>query len=318
MANEFPVVAFKAAGVARRARLTLALGAILFFAGGVAGCGSAGLTASSPDGGTSVGVGGNAGIALQGIFNAYCKAARSCCAKEGISTLGLLDCENQAPTHAYLTPLVDKGEMTINAAAIPACEAAYNQAAVTCTTEQIEAACWGLFVGLQDEDQPCGTALACKSMGEPVICKFVGNYNPNTLGVCHKIVHGKAGDPCLSSCWIGNDCSSDVMNALQSEENFTLCFEAEGLYCSRMADVPSTCIPLATAGESCAADPGLCGTLNNCDPSFTCTPPATLGQSCASTACLYSLTCGSDNTCTTWTNPFVESHFTCESYPSGL
>jgi hypothetical protein len=305
MASQFPIV-LEAAGVARAARTALALTAVLFFAGGVAGCGKAGLKASGTD--------ASAATLLQGVFKAYCNAARRCCAQAGISTTELSDCETQAPTHAYLTPLVDEGEMTIDATAVPACEAAYNQAATTCTTAQILTACQKMFVGLRGENQPCSTVLSCKSTGEPQICLLVGSTsNP---GSCRNIMHGKAGDPCGSTCWSSDDCSYDVVGTSASEARTTYCFEADGLFCSGL---PPTCVPLTAIGGSCIIDSPSCGSLNYCDSSSTCRPAAPLGQPCTSRSeCVGDLYCGSDKKCASWANPFAEPVFACKGYPYGL
>ena len=307
MASQFPIV-LDAAGVARTARSALAVGAVLFFAGGGAGCGNTGLKAPSlhSDGGAKT--------SLQGVFKAYCAAARSCCAQAGISTADLSDCESQAPTHADLTQLVDKGEMTIDATAIPACEAAYNQAATTCTTAQILAACRRIFVGLQGENESCGSAWACKSTDEPVVCQFVDSSW--TLGSCQKLVHGKAGDHCTSTCEITENCSAWDVGSIN------WCFEADGLFCSGLANPPYTCVPLTAIGGSCIVDSPSCGSLNYCDSSATCRPKATLGQPCTSSReCVDPLGCGSDKTCASWANagdPFAEPVFACKGYPYGL
>jgi hypothetical protein len=307
MASQFPIF-LEAAGVARTARSSLALGAVLFFAGGVAGCGKAGLKASSPDSD------GSAKTLLQGVFKAYCAAARSCCAKAGISTTELSDCETQAPTHADLTRLVDMGEMTIDATAIPACEAAYNQAATTCTTAQILTACWAIFVGLQGENEPCSNVHSCKSTGELMTCQFVSSSS--TFGSCQKIVHGKAGDRCNFTCESSENCLHDVTVTSTSEASVTFCFEADGLFC---AGPPYTCVPLTAMGGSCIFDSLTCGSLNYCDSSSTCRPKATLGQPCTSSReCVDPLGCGSDKTCAPWAAPFAEPVFACQGYPYWL
>jgi hypothetical protein len=310
MARQFLIV-LEGTGAARMARSAPALGAVLFFTGVIAGCGKADLKASFPDGGND----GSAEALLQGVFKAYCAAARSCCAQAGISTTELSDCETQAPTHADLTRLVDMGEMTIDVTAIPACEAAYRQAATTCTTAQILTACRGMFVGLQGENEPCSDGLACKSTGEPQVCVFVGSSS--TLGSCQRIVHGTAGGPCGSTCWSSEDCWDEVSTTSTIEAAVTFCFEADGLFCPGYP--PRTCVPLTAIGESCIIDTPVCGSLNYCDSSSTCRPAATLGQPCTSSAeCVRSLGCGPDKKCVSWAGPFAEPVFACRGYPYGL
>jgi hypothetical protein len=205
--------------------------------------------------------------------------------------------------------------MTIDATAIPACEAAYNQAAATCTTAQILTACRTIFVGLQGENQPCGTVLACKSTGEPEICQSLGSNS--TLGVCQKMAHGKAGDRCVSTCWSTEDCSADITTT--SEFSVIWCFETDGLFCSGLTNPPYTCVPLTATGGSCIFDTPACGSPNYCDSSSTCRPKATLGQPCTSSReCVDPLGCGSNKTCAPWAAPFAEPVFACKGYPYGL
>ena len=296
--------------------------------GGIRGTGGQGTGGSATGGSsTSTDAGTSSGSSLATVIAAYCATARTCCAKAAISTAGLVDCETQAPTHVGSMQLLNMGEVALDSAALAACEAAYKQAATTCTADQVIALCPKIFVGVQGEGQPCGQGgnpgvmgvPACKSTGGPEICQYTGDStDPTMTGTCHAMVHGKVGDHCIGSCPSGQDCSTNEYT-LPSDVSVTECFESDGLYCSSLAATPYTCVPLVGLGKSCAADSQACGTLNYCDPgTTTCHAAATVGQSCATTSCLPSLTCGADNKCAPWSSPFADTDFTCKSYPPGL
>jgi hypothetical protein len=296
--------------------------------GGIRGTGGQGTGGSATGGSsTSTDAGTSSGSSLATVIAAYCATARTCCAKAVISTTGLADCETQAPTHVVSMQLLNMGEVALDGAALAACEAAYKQAATTCTADQVIAVCPKIFVGLQGEGQSCGQggdpgvfgAPACKSSGEPEVCQYTGDStDPKMTGTCHAMVHGKVGDHCIGSCPSGQDCSTNEYTT-PSDLSVTECFESDGLYCSSLDPTPYTCRPLVGLGKSCAADSQACGTLNYCDPATsTCRAAATAGQSCATTNCLSSLTCGSDNKCAPWSSPFADPDFTCKSYPPGL
>ena len=272
------------------------------------GCGRVDLSPSHPDGGTAR----EAGVAsLQAIFNAYCAAARICCA--GYTYTDLADCERRAPTLAFRTPLVEKGQASINSAAIPDCEAAYKQAGTTCDLGQVGDACRALFVGLQGEGQPCGTVYACASADvQPTICLTLWSA---TSGTCRKLEHGKTGDHCDGTCAIGEDC---LYNAV-GDDNVTWCFEADGLYCSPVTKPQPTCAPLVAVGGDCADEPWSCGAHGYCDSSSLCRRAASLGQQCDSTTepCDLELSCGPGGTCVVAPQPFAD-YLSCRAVPRWL
>jgi len=221
---------------------------------------------------------------------------------------------------------VSLGQATTNPAAVGACEAAYAQAAITCTTKQVLAACTGLFVGLQDENQPCGKggnpsvpgAPACKQTGGPEICLWTAQdtSDPSVAGVCKKMARGKLGDPCVSTCAAGEDCSSDELTD-PSDTNVTWCFEADGLYCSYQTTTPS-CSSIVAVGSSCAADSEACGGASSCDVDSICRAKSGLGQRCSTNPCLRPYTCGTSNTCEEADAPFADPDIACQGYAPEL
>ena len=293
-----------------------ALGAILLLLAGAIGCDGEALSSSHPDGGTT----GEVGVAsLQGIFKAFCAAARICCA--GYSEADLDDCEEKAPRLAPLTPLVEKGQASVNPAVAAACEAAYAQVGATCDARPMLAACRGLFVGLQGENQPCDRGEACAepSSGEPTVCLGVGKPPQRS---CHTLERGQAGDICDCTCPLDENCSLSLVWDVDPghEPSITCCFQADGLYCSQVLGKPHTCAPLAAVGESCTTDPDACGwTYAYCDPTDICQPNATFGQPCGEKIlCDWELECGPEGTCTApRPTPFAD-YLTCTGQPPNL
>ena len=292
-------------------------------AGATGGGGSAGRDAAADANVAGGDSGGTSPTALALLAKSFCTAARSCCAKAAISIAGLANCESVAPTQGMGMQLYGLGQVTIDAAALATCQAAYEKLANSCDYKDIETACNGVFAPAQDENKPCGKggipsimgAAACRSTGGPAVCQWIGDSSdPNTTGSCHSIAHGKVGDHCIATCQSGQSCNGDEYTSAQ-DTSVTWCFESDGLYCSPLGNTPYRCVPLTPAGSSCASDTQACGSLNYCDSKSICRTGATLGQSCLSVQCQPSLTCGSDNTCAAWTYAFADADFTCKSIP---
>lgn len=276
------------------------------------------------DGGT--GAGGTSGDPFQGVISAFCATARTCCAQAGLPTSALADCEAKFATRRPVITLVALGQASINTTALAACEAAYRQAASTCTTGQVLAACTGILVGLQAENQPCGKggnpsvpgASACKQTGGPEVCVWTApdTSDPSVAGVCKKMVHGKLGDTCGSTCELGQDCSSELLTS-PGDTDVTWCFEEDGLYCSYQ-NTPSSCASLTAVGANCAADSEACGSANYCDSNSVCRARAPLGQACMTTPCARPYACSVSDKCEEYNPPFADPDFSCQGYAPEL
>ena len=128
--------------------------------GGVAGSGGGGGGIGGASGavggsaaGGSGGSGGDAGASLATLANAFCAAARTCCAKNGVAA-SLDDCESNFPSRIAAIALV--GSVTVDSTALAACIAGCNRTATTCAFAPIATACNGVFVGTKAEGDPCG------------------------------------------------------------------------------------------------------------------------------------------------------------------
>ena len=293
---------------------------------GHGGSGGNGGTYSRDAGPDAIGAdaaGGSGGSPLLGVIGAFCTTARTCCSQAGFSLDSLSDCEAKFATRTTQAQLIDLGQATINTVALAACEAAYKEAATTCTTKDVVTACQGILVGVQDENQPCGKGgnpsvtgvPACKKSGGPEICQWTASdlTDPTVAGICKKMVHGKQGDPCVFSCGAGDDCSNDEI-ANPTDTNVTWCFDDDGLYCSTLIS-PATCAPIVALGASCQSDPDSCGSANFCDrQTAICKADSTLGQSCSQSPCVSPLVCGSDLNCAQAAIPFANQYGSCQGY----
>jgi hypothetical protein len=269
--------------------------------GGTANGGTA--NGGTANGGTANG-GTTGGIALlMPTIDAYCQAAQSCCTKQGVPTM-LTDCATMFPTRDKVLASIDSGGVTVNAAALAKCLAAYQEAATACDENVVVSACQGVFNGTKAAGEACANGSECNGAQGPTTCLFVGdNTSP---GVCKLTLHGKPGDTCVSTCPTSGDCSYETYGAADSP--LAWCFEADGLYC----DTSSTCQPLVALGQACVGFDS-CGSGNNCDS--VCKKGATLGQSCATVECIPELECSADTgTCV---DPPFASESVCMGYSLG-
>jgi hypothetical protein len=265
-------------------------------------------TGGNVTGGTG-GSGGGTGTSLVALANAFCTAARNCCAKSGLPT-SLGDCEAKFPSRVPSIAFVNKGTVTIDNTALAACTAAYNQTAATCAFSPLETACRGVFVGTKAEGVSCGAGGVpmtsgsgeCKAGGGAEECVWTGDSNdPTVTGVCHTPPHGKNGDPCDTTCESGDDCTLELLTN-QANPPAAVCFENEGLYCKSDGKGGSNCAPILPPGGSCADDSMACGSTGYCDSTGgtpKCKVAGTIGQSCATlgTRCLSSLVCAPSGKC---------------------
>jgi hypothetical protein len=288
--------------------------------GGLAGKGgTAGSRAGGAGGdGGAGGAGGGTGPAMfQPLVNAFCTAAKSCCAREGYPKADLNDCESKFLSRLESFPLVGKGTVTVDQNALAACVAAYGAAATACTITSVYAACKGVFVGTQTEGQPCGGAskfgaVECKPVNGSAACHWEhGTSDPTTTGTCVDIPRGRSGDECSMTCLKEDTCIVDMIGG--SAPFPVACFEEDGLYCSVAAN-PPVCKPIVRLGDACTWDIDPCGSDNYCGwTANTCQPASKLGESCADSACAKGLVCETSGKCVE--QPFA-SETTCKGAPS--
>ena len=108
--------------------------------GGGAGSGDAG------------GAGGAVANMLADFANAYCSAARSCCAAAPGADALLADCETRLPSFSYLYGAVSRGTVVPDLNVLPGCIAALRDTATTCT---VPAACQNLWQGTKAIGDAC-------------------------------------------------------------------------------------------------------------------------------------------------------------------
>jgi hypothetical protein len=265
-------------------------------------CGSSGQSAS--DGSTDATPTGGAGGLLQPIAEAFCAAARACCPVAGFPAAYLVNCEARYPDIQDATKLVNAGRIHLDAALLPACLAAYQQAARTCQIADIYTACQNLFVGTRGQNEPCSSQFECRGDQGPMTCLFAEAQDGTTpVGTCQKVGRAAVGETCGFTCLVGGVCSSTTYGPPVSP----LCHEEEALYCSSMSQ-PSSCAVIVALGAACTSlndDP--CGPRAYCDG--TCQKRRGVGEACDNdTNCTLDLSCVS-GLCTL---PLFANGLTCQ------
>jgi hypothetical protein len=238
---------------------------------GAAGAGAGGASGTGGDGGKGGEMGSNP---LSPLIDAFCAAARACCALAGEPEGALVTCEQQAAATNGNVALVAGGTVEVDSAALSACVSAFEAAATGCVLTDVLTACRGILRGTLDDGDACADVMECDRSAGPMVCKKLqqGTADPD-IGVCTPPPRGTLGDPCGSSCEEGQECST-TSSSPDDTYPITFCFEADGLYC-----------PL---GESCAAivpDGGECS---------------------------YDQTCGSDGFCLSSCEPLADEGDTCQ------
>ena len=286
---------------------------------GAATGGSTGGTSGRGTGGaTGMGGGAGAGVLFQPLVDSFCKAAKTCCAGE-FPTSGLTNCEADFPSQLSTYAFVDKGTVTVDQVKLAACIAAYEEAATTCTISKVYLACTntGIFDGTLPAGESCGDnssssnrysgAVECKKTGGSAACLWTSSQD--ATGVCVELPHGKEGDECMSSCAIGENCTSSIIGG--SVPLTPICFEEDGLYCAYRLD-PAVCKPIRQLEQACTSDTNACGTGFFCDwTTNTCQVEKKLGESCKNSACPSHLKCDG-TTCVEL--PFA-SEYVCKGRP---
>ena len=256
--------------------------------GGSARGGSAGSSTGGSVSGTGgvVSSSGAAGASatpavLRPTVNAFCAAARACCAKQ--PGLSLDDCEASFASKDQTAQALRRGTVTLDAAGLSRCLAAYEAATTSCEKNSVLDACSGVVQGTRMEDEPCLVVSECAITG-PKACVFtdVGGKN----GVCKAAPHGKAGDACTLTCRPNEPCAFSVSGI--SEALFTPCLESEGLFCD-FTSTPFKCQAIRATGAACEMG-DQCGSQGYCDfSSQTCKKRGQLGDTCGE--CIPSLSC---------------------------
>ena len=282
-------------------------------AGGGTGTGGNSSGGISGGGGmsSSAGAGGAGGGAvstpemLVPTAKAYCAAARTCCAKQS-DPVHLDDCEAAFGKRDQTSQGLRRGTVTIDAADLAKCQAAYEAAAISCEENGVLDACAGIVHGKVAEGGACLLSQECAGTG-PRVCVVTGGQD--TPGVCKATPGGKVGDLCSLTCRPHEICSFTVYGV--SDSSLTPCLESDGVFCSRDA-VPAKCEAIHAIGASCEND-DQCGFLGYCDSqaSHTCKKRGQLNDACGT--CIASLMC-KDGKCQ---SPPLTVGGTCDGYSLG-
>jgi hypothetical protein len=298
--------------------------------GGTSGAGSGGSSAGraagdAGRGGSAAGTGGGAGTstsdageggspsgdveqmleALDEAVGAFCNAARTCCPAQGEPTM-LDDCEDKYATYRTTPRSIMDGAVTIDAAALARCQAAYADGPDQCNLNAVIAACRGVFIGMRAVDQPCADGYDCDRSQGATTCLISDSSGERPVGVCKVIPHAEVDEPCFSTCRASEECSSSTFG---SDEPLPFCFEVEGLYCDSSGEQP-VCRPLTELGQPCAAYDE-CGSSGRCNG--TCQAASDKGEPCGD-GCIHSFQCSEEGECV---DPSWATSSACEGYAPG-
>jgi hypothetical protein len=242
--------------------------------GGRAGAGTGG-------GGTGgAGTGGDAGNGgetsdhpLTPLIDAFCAAARSCCAVAGEPASALVGCEEQVAGTNGNFALVERGTVEVDSVALSACVSAFEAAATECVLTDVLLKCRGILRGTLDDGDACTDVMECDRTAGPMVCKKLqeGTADPN-IGVCATPPRGTLGEPCGTSCEEGEECST-TSSSPDDTYPITFCFEADGLYCP----IGDSCAAILPDGGECTYDQA-CGSDGFCVS--TCESLSGLGEVC--------------------------------------
>jgi hypothetical protein len=278
--------------------------------GGKAGASGAGSGGTSGNGAGTAGDGGGAGEGsnpLAPLIDAFCAAARACCAIAGQPAGALEQCEDQVVGTNGNFALVAGGTVEVDATALAACVAAFEAAETECVLTDVRTACRGILRGTLDDGDDCTDVMECDRSAGPMVCKKLqqGTADPN-IGVCTPPPRGTLGDPCALSCEEGQECST-TSSSPDDTYPLTLCFEADGLYCP----LGESCAAIVPDGDDCTYNEA-CGSDGFCVS--TCETLAGAGDVCQfNYGCQDGLACVSSE-CTP--EPFANNDTCFGSMPS--
>jgi hypothetical protein len=283
-------------------------------AAGRAGAGGGGAIGGGASSGASGG-GGTAGAAGSGTIttpemlvptvNAFCAAARTCCAQQSDPVM-LDDCESGFAAKDSISQALGRGTVTIGSADLAKCLAAYQAAATSCEEVPVLAACAGIVRGQLPEGAACYLGTECAGSGPKVCLVTGGDKSP---GVCKAAPGGKAGELCSVTCRPNDVCNYTVYG--QADSVVTPCLESEGVFCD-YDQQPSKCQTIYALGAACQRD-DQCGSAAYCDitGSNTCKKRGQLNEACGN--CVSSLMC-KDGKCV---SPPLAVGGTCLGYSLG-
>jgi hypothetical protein len=219
--------------------------------------------------------------ALKPIVDAYCAAARACCTRDAMP-MQLANCEDLV-TSRFPAKSIANGATRIDADALALCRAAYEAAATRCEATPVMEACRNVLIGTHRAEEPCTLgAQECELIAGQGTCLLPSSDEPD--GVCKYPAHGKAGDPCMTTCHEGQRCL--VTREGPPNTVLTMCFESDGLFCDFSKDA-ALCAPMVDEGAACPFDDA-CGSASHCGG--TCGPATDLGEACEAD-CRRDLTC---------------------------
>jgi hypothetical protein len=246
--------------------------------GDSAGAGQAegGETSTGGAGGT-VATGGPYPLTLEGLFQAQCDAAVSCCDKKGLGAV-----PNRCAGEfgwGVIERKLKNGNVVLDTDALEACIEAYENAATTCTETGIALACRGLLAGTKAPGESCSDFEECDRRDGPAICQFTGN---DPAGECTPLIHAEEGEPCEADCQIRTECSGNEGGVTIGPRVY--CFEAEGLYCS-YASGTAACRAISAIGEECengtaCGSEGRCKQTSSSSVEQSCVRGLELGKEC--------------------------------------
>ena len=227
--------------------------------------------------GGAVATGGPYPLTLEGLFQAQCDAAVSCCDKKGLGAV-----PNRCAGEfgwAVIERKLQNGNVVLDTDALEACIEAYENAATTCAETGIAMACRGLLAGTKGPGEPCADFEECDRRDGPAICQFTGN---DPAGECTPLIHAEEGEPCEADCQTRTECSGNEGGVTTGPRVY--CFEAEGLYCS-YASGTAACRAIRAIGEECengtaCGAEGRCKQTSSSSVERTCVLGLELGKEC--------------------------------------
>jgi hypothetical protein len=224
---------------------------------------------------------------LADATTSFCQAATSCC-----DATPSADCESFYTEHQAAIPAIKTGAVTIDAAALARCKAAYADGPNQCNLNSLIDACSDIFKGHQGVGKPCFSGYDCDRSIDAMTCVITDTTAEQPVGTCQKMPHAKLDEPCASTCQTrDSDCSTTILGSGVQPSDLATCFEAEGLFCD-FQDTGSVCHATIDVGDPCdAASFGACGSKGQCN--VVCQALNDRGQPCGD-GCYPQYTCVDD------------------------
>ena len=237
-------------------------------------------------------------IPLGELVNAFCAAARTCCAAQNRDLTPLANCESYLTTptnplqldqfylpdelepHKFVT-LYAQQTITVDEAALSACVSALRDSASNCAAQPVKL-CAAAFHGTQAVGAPCRLVEECAqpSNGDAVFCvrPQASGATLTDVGTCTLAPHAQLNDSCHATCDADGVCigQSGTINVASSgaAPATTACYLADGLRCG------AGCQPAKLLGEACAT-PVECADGLTCANDSRCGTPGALDEPCS-------------------------------------